>query len=445
MWGSMADDVVKVDAIVVGGGPAGLAAALTMAREKLEVILIERGEYAGSKNVGGLVYGTVLNQLIPDAFQKAPIERPVSKRSIAYLSDDKHLRLEFGAQAWSQPPFNHTYVVNRSQFDRWFAKQAEAEGVSLLEGMVVEDLLVDGEGPAKKVTGVRLRSGEEFRADAVVLAEGANCLVTRKATEALGLRGGSHPQEYAVGVKEIIGLPRATIEARFDLEPHEGAALDFLGAPFKDTVGGGFIYTAKEAIHLGAVARIETVVKSRRGPNEILDAFKRHPAVRKLVAGGELLEYSAHMLPEGGFASIGELTGNGLLIAGDAAGLLNLSLYKEGTNHAMESGQYAGQAVAEAKKKGDFSRAGLAGYQARLEASVAMQDMKKYVDLPRILNETPELFGLYPEKVTQLLVDYFTVTGRPKAEIQKQALRRFMKGLPKLQLLRDLVRARKVL
>jgi electron transfer flavoprotein-quinone oxidoreductase len=191
------DDVVKVDAIVVGGGPAGLAAALTMAREKLEVILIERGEYAGSKNVGGLMYGTILNRLIPDAFKKAPIERPVSKRAIAYLGESQHLTLEFGADTWSQPPYNNTYIVNRSQFDRWLAKEIEKEGVSLLEGMVCDDLLYEGEGAAKKVVGVQLRGGEQFRSDVVVLAEGANCLVTQKATAALGLAAGKH----AAGVR----------------------------------------------------------------------------------------------------------------------------------------------------------------------------------------------------------------------------------------------------
>ncbi len=436
---------VKVNAIVVGGGPAGLAAALTMAREKLEVILIERGEYAGSKNVGGLMYGTVLNRLIPDAFKKAPIERPVSKRAIAYLGEGQHLTLEFGADAWTQPPFNNTYIVNRSQFDRWFSKEVEKEGVNLLEGMVCDDLIYEGSGAAMKVTGVKLRGGEELSSDVVVLAEGANCLVTKKAVDALGLARGKHPQEFAVGVKEIIALPRERIEDRFNLEPQEGAALDFVGMPFRNTVGGGFIYTAKEYLHLGAVVRIQSMVEAKRNPNEILDAFKRHAGIRKYVEGGDLMEYSAHMLPEGGYAAIGQLTGNGLLIAGDAAGLLNMSLYKEGTNHAMESGHYAGLAAAEALKNGDFSKSGLAGYARRLKAGTVLRDLRKYSEVPDVLAGTPALFSLYPQKFNQLLVDYFTVTEEPKSEIQKQALRKFLKNLPKLQFLRDLLRARKVI
>jgi electron transfer flavoprotein-quinone oxidoreductase len=441
----MSEDIVKTDAIVVGGGPAGLAAALTMARGGLEVILIERGEYAGSKNVGGLMYGTVLNRLIPEAFKKAPIERPVSRRSIAYLGQGQHLSVDFGADQWSKPPYNNTYIVNRSQFDRWLAKEVEKEGVSLLEGMVADDLVYDGSGAARHVTGVKLRSNEVFHADVVILAEGSNCVLTKKAVADLALKRGKHEQEFAVGVKEIIGLPRAKIEDRFNLEPHEGAAMDFVGMPFKNTVGGGFIYTAKEALHLGAVVRIESLVKARRNPNDILDAFKRHAGIRKYVEGGELLEYSAHMLPEGGYGAIGELTGNGIMIVGDAAGLLNMSLYKEGTNHAMESGMCAGQAAVEAKKKGTFTRAALAGYEKKLRAGTVFRDLKKYSEVPDVLSGTPALFDLYPEKITQLLVDYFTVTDEPKSEIQKQALRAFLKGLPKLRFLRDMLRARKVL
>lgn len=440
----MSEDTVKVDAIVVGGGPAGLSAALTMARAGLETILIERGEYAGAKNVGGLVYGTVLNKLLPDAFKSAPIERPVSRRSISYLGDGCHSSIDFGSGAWSQPPFNNTYIVNRSQFDRWFAKEVEKEGVSLLEGMVCDDLLYEGEGPARKVVGVKLRGDEQFRADVVVLAEGSNCLLTKKAIAALGIPGGQHAQEYAVGVKEIVTMPRTKIEDRFHLGPDEGVAMDFLGQPFKDMVGGGFIYTAREAVHVGAVVRIESMVKAKRSPNDILDAFKRHPFVRTFLEGGELAEYSAHMLPEGGLDAIGGLTGNGAMIVGDAAGLLNMSLYKEGTNHAMESGLYAGQAAAEAKKAGDFSKAGLAGYETRLRGSVVMKDLAKYAKLPEILNGTPALFSLYPDRATRLLVDYFTVSDRPKAEVQKQAVKSFFKDLPKLQLVKDLIRARKV-
>ena len=395
--------------------------------------------------MGGLLYGTVLNQLIPNAFEKAPIERPVSRRGLVFLGQGRHMALEFGAESWSAPPYNNTYVVNRSQFDRWFAAQAEEAGASLLEGMVVDDLVYEGTNGNRKVTGVKLRGDETFYADVVVLADGANCLVTEKARKALSLNAGKVEQEFAVGVKEIIGLPRETMEDRFNLADHEGVALDFFGVPFEGLVGGGFLYTAGEALHLGLAVKIETLVTRGHGPNEIMDRFKRHPVVRKLIDGGELLEYSAHMLPEGGYEAIGQMTADGLMIAGDAAGLLNMSLYKEGTNHAMESGRSAGLAAAEAKQAGDFSRQGLAGYERRLSESNVFTDLKKYGDVPEILSGSPNLLSLYPEKVNELLVDYFTVSAEPKSVIQKNAVRKFKKDLPKLQFLKDVYRARKMI
>ncbi len=441
----MADDQVKMDAIVVGGGPAGLAAAYTMAQAGLQVVLVERGEYAGSKNVGGLLYGTILNEMMPGFAEKAPIERSVAKRQIFFLGEGQHVAVSFGADAWSKPPYNYTYTVHRSQFDRWFAKQVEEAGASLVEGMVVDGLLYQGEGAAKQASGVLIRGGEQFLGDVIVLADGANCLVTEKTRGELGLRGGATKQHFALGVKEVIGLPKGVIEDRFGLSDGEGAAYDFIGVPFAGLIGGGFIYTQKETVCLGFAAKLETLAKGHQKPTEIMDAFKRHPVVANFLRGGELLEYSAHLIPEGGYDAVPQLAGNGVLIAGDAAGLVNMSLYKEGTNHAMESGRTAGEVAKLAKDKGDFSLATLGEYERRLQASVALADLKKYRALPEILDCTPEVLGLYPAKVTRLLVDYFTNAHESKAAIQKRAVREFFRDLPKLKFVRDLIRARKLM
>jgi electron transfer flavoprotein-quinone oxidoreductase len=350
------DDQVKVDVIVVGGGPGGLTAAFVLAKAGLEVILIERGEYSGSKNVGGLVYGTILNQLIPNFYEKAPIERPVSKRSIAYLGENEHISLDFGAELWSKPPFNNTFIVYRSQFDKWFAKQAEEAGASFVEGMVVDDLIYEEKDGSKRVTGVKIRGDEHFYADVVILAEGANALVTKKARKELNMKSGKAQQEYAIGVKEIISLSREKIEDRFGLGENEGIAQDYIGVPFDGAIGGGFIYTGKEALHLGFVGRASALSKNKLNPSQILDKFKNHTRIKPLLKGGELMEYSAHMIPEGGYDSIGELSANGLMIVGDSAGFVNMSLYKEGTNHAMHSGKLAAETAIKAKGKNDFSK-----------------------------------------------------------------------------------------
>jgi len=436
------DEQVKMDAIVVGGGPAGLTAAYVMAKAGLDVMVVERGETCGAKNVGGLVYGTVLNDLMPNFFERAPIERPVSRRTLVFLGEGEHASLSFGSDEWSRPPYNHTFVVHRSQFDRWFSKEAEAAGANLIEGMVVDGLIYEGSGGDRRAAGVRLRGDEEFRADVVILADGANSLVSEEARRELGMKPGRVRQEYAVGVKEILALPRATIEDRFQLDPHEGAAIDFFGLPFEGLIGGGFLYTAKESIHLGFAARIESLAHTGQSPNEVMDALKSHPVVRKYVRGAELLEYSAHMIPEGGYDAIGEVVGHGATIVGDAAGLVNMSIYKEGTNHAMESGRLAAETVIEAKARGDFSAATLSAYRDRLQRSVAMQDLRTYRRAPEALAAAPDLLSLYPRKATRLLVDYFRVSGQPKTDAQKAARRAFFDGMPKWRAARDLIRAR---
>lgn len=440
----MSEDLVRVDAIVVGAGPAGLAAALTMARQGLEVVVVERGETAGSKNLGGLLYGTVLEELLPGFHTEAPVERPVARRRISYLGAERHMSLDFGHEGWGKPLYNHTWTVHRSCFDRWFAAKVEEEGVGLVEGMLVEDLIYEGSGSARRATGVQLGGDEVFLSDLVILADGAHSLVTNKARRKLGISGPA-AQHFALGVKETIGLPAGVIEDRFGLEPGEGAAFDFVGTPFADLIGGGFIYTQKETVSIGFAGRIDSMQRSGLEPPAVMERFRSHPEIKRLIRGGELLEYGAHMIPEGGFDALAPFAGNGVMIVGDAAGLVNMSLYKEGTNHAMFSGRLAGETAVRAKSAGDFSREGLASYELGMRASAAVADLKKYRELPQILENIPELLTLYPDRLSRLLTDYFTVGPGPKADLQKQALNEFFKDLPKLKLATDLFKARKLL
>jgi electron transfer flavoprotein-quinone oxidoreductase len=445
----MSGEQDKFDALVVGAGPAGLSAALCLARRGLRVVVLERGETAGSKNLGGLLYSTQLEELVPDFLAQveagqAPVERAVARRRIVFLGPERHLSLDFGAEAWGHPPYNRTWTVHRPAFDRWFARRAEEEGAGLVEGAVVDGLLYEGEGLTRRAVGVALRGDEQFRADVVLLADGAHGLVSQAAVRELGLRG-RHAQHFALGVKETISLPAGVIEDRFGLEPGSGAAIDFIGVPFDGLIGGGFIYTQRETVSLGFAGRLESLRQAGVEPGEVLDRFKRHPEVRRLLRGGELLEYGAHLIPEGGIDAVPHMAGNGVLLLGDAAGLVNMSLYKEGTNHAMESGLLAAEAVRQARAAGDFSRAGLAGYERAMAGSLALADLGKVRELPRILETTPELLSLYPDRVSRLLVDWFTVNADAKAALQKRAIKDFFAGLSKLKLVRDLLRARRLM
>src|SRR3989338_9345466 len=166
----MADE--KFDCIVVGAGPAGIACALVLARAGLSVVVLERGEYPGSKNMfGGILYSTILNKLLPEFWKEAPVERYVTKRVFSVLTKDDELALTFRADEFGTPPYNNNFAVLRAKFDQWFAKKAEDAGAFILSGVVVDELIKKGD----KAVGVksRLADGDMF-ADAVVLAEGAN-------------------------------------------------------------------------------------------------------------------------------------------------------------------------------------------------------------------------------------------------------------------------------
>ena len=157
------------------------------------------------------------------------------------------------------------------------------------------------------------------------------------------------------------------------------------------------------------------------------------------------MEYSAHLIPEGGFNAIGGLSGNGLLMAGDAAGLVNASLYHEGSNLAMASGREAAKVLIESKKHGNFSKSFLGQYEQRLKNSFVLEDLWSYRDLPKIHKWLPGLLSLYPRKVCNLLIDLYRNSQEPKKRIQKEAMKRFFEGLPKVRMVRDLIRARKIL
>jgi electron transfer flavoprotein-quinone oxidoreductase len=434
----MEEDLVKVDVIVVGAGPAGLMAAHRLVKEGLEVIVVERGAYSGAKNVSGLLYSNVLSEAIPDFSSKAPLERPVTRRTLGFLGEDVYAKLEFGSQDWCQPPYNHTWVVYRAQFDRWLAQEVETAGVNLLDGMVVDDLLHEGEGSEKRVVGVRIRGDEAFYANLVILAEGAIGIVTQKAISDFGMGKCLKPQSYGIGVKEVWGLPSGVIEDRFHLESGEGAALEWVGSPFKGLIGGGFLYTGKESIALGFIVKVDSLARSGLSPHDLMEAFKAHPEVKKYLRGGELMEYSAHTIPEGGYDAIPQLSHHGLLITGDAGGFVNASMYHEGANLAMASGRIAAEAAIQAVRKGDFSKNMLSAYEEMLKDCFVMEDLKHYRKVPEAHKVFSRLIQVLPSRFCKLLIDVYRQSQEPKKSIQREALRQFLRGLPKLRTVKDL-------
>ncbi|MDR5682857.1 MAG: FAD-dependent oxidoreductase [Armatimonadota bacterium] len=425
----------KFDAIVVGAGPAGAAAAATMARAGLSVVLIERGEYPGAKNVmGGVMYGRMVADVVPEFWaQDPPVERVIVEERVWLATDDGavsigHKSPQMAHHADGCP---NAFTVLRARWDRWFAARAEEAGAFLVPATTVEDVIWrDG-----RVVGVRTgREEGELYADAVVICDGVNSFLAQRAR--LQDRP-IEPHHLALGVKEVIGLPPEVIEARFNLESGQGATIEIYGAPTQGMSGYGFVYTNRESLSVGVGVLVSHLMKTRRTPYDLLEQMKRHPLVRPLIAGGETLEYSAHAIPEGGYDAMPRLYGDGVLIAGDAAMMIN-GLHREGSNLAIAAGRMAGETVIEAKARGDFSARTLGLYETRLAESFVLQDLKKYRHLPDLADRRPDLFQIYPELANLAAHEMLTVDGIPKREKQRRIWKTITRHRRPWQMLQDI-------
>ena len=395
----------KFDAIVVGAGPAGVTAAYVMATNKMNVVMIERGEYPGGKNViGGVLYIKTLNDLMPGLWKEAPLERRIVQHSYCLMGEHEHTLLTHISVGQSDSP--NGYTILRSKFDKWYAKKAQDGGALLITKTNVTELLrQDG-----KIVGVRTDRGD-LLADLVIVAEGANTMLCEKA----GLIEKPHPKQMAVAVKEIVSLPSERIQERFGLGQEEGAAIQYIGAPFGGFVGFGFVYTNKESISVGFGALISTMMKECTKPYDLMERFKAEPSVERFLRDGQVKEYQAHMIPEAGYAGMPRLFTDGALVVGDSAMLAN-PLTGEGADLAILSGRLAGQVATQAHRVHDHTSRRLSEYQSLLLNSFALKDMKKQSGLIRYIEENPEIMSAYPEGLNAALAEWFRVDGFTRSE-----------------------------
>lgn len=397
-------DINKTDVIVVGAGPAGISCAITIARAGKNVVLIERGKFAGSKNVfGGAIYAQPTREIFPNFEAEAPIERKTIEHKYALLGEDDGTVISYKNKKSDNP----SYSVIRGKFDRWMAQEAVKAGVTLVEETVVRDLVIEN----GFIKGVKTEV-EEYYADIVVLADGVNSLLARQS----GLRSKLSPEDVALSVKEVIKLPEEVINERFNVTNSEGCIYEIFGSSMLGILGLGFLYTNKNSVSIGLGVTLSELTEKNLKPYELLDKLKTHPQIASLIKDGELLEYSAHLIPEGGYKKIPKLYGNGVMICGDAAMFVN-NMHWEGTNLAMISGKFAGETAIIALGKKDFSENELINYQKKLEESFIIKDLRIYKNLMEtIAQRESEFLGYYPKKINEFLENFTTTESIPKRE-----------------------------
>jgi len=400
----------QFDAIIVGGGLAGLAAAYTLASAGLEVLVLERGDYCGAKNVtGGRMYVNPIRELFPELWKKAPLERHIAHEEVCLMDKERSITIRYDGSELNEEPYQ-SYSILRGKFDKGLAKQAERKGAMLVCKSRVDELIIEN----GKVMGV-MAGGDELRANVVIACDGVLSLVAGQA----GLQKPVESKNFAIGFKEIIEIDRGILENRFNLEGNEGAARLFMGDVTAGKFGGGFLYTNLESISLGIVVGIDALTDETpeiKAP-ELLDKFKQRPEIARLIKGGETVEYSAHVIPEGGLKAMGKLYGDGILVAGDAAGFsMNIGVTVRGMEYAMASGYYAAQAVIQAKENNDFTKAGLSIYENLLNDSFVLKDFKNFKESLEVL-EYPRLFKHYPELAGNIMKDLYEVPTGPKTRL----------------------------
>lgn len=417
------------DCIIVGGGIAGLSAAMVLARNDAQFLLIERGEFSGSKNVsGGVLWGRDLARLVPEYWteESSAFERFITHRRLTLMDETSAFSLDYKSDDYAEPPYMGVSVL-RSRFDRWLADQVETAigesahpyGSFVAPNVLVDEILQDDSGRA-----VGIRAGEEtFHADSVIIAEGVNNLLTRQ----VGLHDDYVPADHMmVGVKEVIGFEPSVLDDRFQLGEKSGLTNEFVGAAATGGIeGGGFLYTNEDSVSIGLVLGMEDLRKKgapgeETTPYDLLTDFKQHPVIEDMIRGGEVLEYSAHTVSNGDIEGLPrEIYADGLLVAGEAANLLlNAGRAIRGMDYAMRSGILAAETVLEAKEAGDFSANMLQNYRAALESSFVLKDMRRFQNAVHLLHRE-EMIDMLPALVCDLGHKFFQVDTEPSKKVHK--------------------------
>ena len=387
-------DILEVDVLFVGGGPAGLAGALHLTQRieahnraavagggaplgDVTIAVLEKASEIGAHGISGCVMDPRgLRELLPDYREKgAPIEADVTSDDLFLFTKGGQIRFPF-----LPPPLqNHgNHVISLGALEKWLAGLVEATGAYVLPNMAAVDALFEGDQMVGVRTGDKgidrhgnrkpnFEPGADVKAKVTVLAEGVRGSLAKKISPRLGLEEGRAPQIYSAGVKEVWQLPAGRVP--------KGRVVHTMGFPLDShTFGGGFIYGMDgDKLTVGFVTGLD-YRNPTTDPHGIFQAFKRHPYVAALLEGGTILSYGAKAIPEGGFYAMPRLSWAGGLQVGDSAAFLNGPRLK-GVHLAIKSGMLAAETAFEALLAGKFDAATLGAYDAKFRASWAWKEL----------------------------------------------------------------------
>lgn len=401
-------ETMDVDVLIVGGGSAGLSCALHLHNQiqkhneeiisgkkqgeqipEQMIVVLEKAAEVGAHSLSGAVLNPVaLRELVPNFIEEgAPLDTEVKKDAVYYLGTDFSFKLPV-----TPPPFHNKghYITSISKLNRWLATKCEAKGINIFPGFAAVEALYEG----NKIIGVRtgdkgrdkngnpkanFEPGLILKSKVTIFAEGTRGSLFKKVSEKLNLRAGKNKEVFEEGVKEIIQMPPGTVEA--------GQVIHTMGFPLSKSIGGTFIYTIPgDKIILGLVAYLDTE-DPLLDPHRELQKLKTHPFLQSMLKGGKVIAYGGKTLPAGGWYSMPKLYGDGFMVCGDSASMVDVQKLK-GIHLAMKSGMQAAETVLDGLSKGvEFTEEVTKGYEARVQKSYVKKELYRVRNFHQALSK----------------------------------------------------------
>lgn len=400
-------ETMVIDVLIVGGGAAGLSCAFKIATDiekhnaavdagtvqqpkipEQMIVVLEKGIEVGAHSFSGAVLNPkALNELIPNFKELGcPLDSEVRKDAVYYLSKKSAFKLPI-----VPPPFHNegNFIISLSKFNRWLASQCEAKGINIFPGFAAVEALYEGD----KIVGVRtgdkgrdktgkpkanFEPGLILNAKTTIFAEGTRGSLFKQVSKKLNLRAGKNPEVFEEGVKEIIQMPAGTVEP--------GKVIHTLGFPLSKSIGGTFIYTIPgDKIILGIVVYLDTK-DPLLDPHRELQKLKTHPFIADMIKGGKVVSYGGKTLPAGGWYSMPKLYGDGFMVCGDSASMVDVQKLK-GIHLAMKAGMMAAEVTLKAIKSQDSSASVLQAYEEKVKQSFVKKELYRVRNFHQTLSK----------------------------------------------------------